>query len=196
MNASEQTPNTLVRDLYDRLGDLLQRGDDAYIEEGPALVQDALADPGFLDGIETETAVDKYTRAKVIGDPGKHVIRYMEWPPEYALMPHEHHGRPCFEVLIDGTLVLTEMHPETAGDGRYEMEVGDVTVCRAGEAAVVDPRDGDDVHAVYSPERSRSLHCYPSDEFHSYGYVPADENDENDAPTDYYRRERFELDAD
>lgn len=185
-------PNGEVEAVYDRLGDLLDRGDDAFVEDGPGIVQDALSDPGFLDGVETIPAVDSYTRAKVVGGPGNHVIRYMEWPPEYSLMPHEHHGRPCFEVLVEGTLVLTDMTPVEVEDGRYEMEPGDVTVCREGDAGVVDPRTGNCVHAVYSPERTKSLHCYPDDKYYSYGYVP---EDESNAEHDYYRRERFELDT-
>lgn len=193
MEASELAPNSQVREVYDRLGELLERGDDAFIEEGPSVVQKALTDPKFLDGIEAEPAVDSYTRAKVIGESGEHVIRYMEWPPEYSLMPHEHHGRPCFEVLVEGTLVLTDMVPREVDDGQYELEMGEVTVCRKEEAGVVDPRTGNDIHAVYSPERTRSLHCYPDDKFHSYGYVPEDEEDPSN---DYYRRKRFKLDED
>jgi hypothetical protein len=30
-----------------------------------------------------------------------HVTRSTEWLPEYALCPHEHHGRPCFEVIVE-----------------------------------------------------------------------------------------------
>lgn len=193
MGATDLAPNPEVKRVYDRLGELLDRGDDAFIEEGPAVVQEALTDPDFLDGVRTEPAVDSYTRAKVIGEPDEHVIRYMEWPPEYTLMPHEHHGRPCFEVLVEGTLALTDMEPREIEDGRYRMDVGDITVCNEGEAGVVDPRTGQDVHAVYSPERTRSLHCYPDDKFHSYGYVPEDESDPSN---DYYRRKRFELDED
>lgn len=112
----------------------------------------------------------------------------MEWPPEYTLMPHEHHGRPCFEVLVEGTLVLTDMHATRVDENRYELHPGGVTVCTAGDAGVVDPRQGDDIHAVYSPERARSLHFYPDDAHYSYGYVLDDE-------TDTYHRERFELDT-
>lgn len=184
---SDVAAATTIREVYDRLGDLLDRGDDAFIEEGPAVVQDALSNPAFLDGVEPEPAEDSYTRTKVIGDPGDHVIRYMEWPPEYTLMPHEHHGRPCFEVLVEGTLALTDMRPEQLEGDRYELDPGAVTICRDGDAGVVDPRTGHDVHAVYSPERTRSLHCYPDDAHYSYGYVLQDD--------DTYRRERFELDA-
>jgi|GEM_PF-5754038 len=191
--ATTAVPNERIETVYDRLGDLLKEGDDAFVEDGPGIVKEALSEPGFLDGVETEPATDSYTRAKVIGEPGGHVIRYMEWPPEYTLMPHEHHGRPCFEVLVDGTLALTDMVPTEVEEGRYEMDIEGITTCRENDAGVVDPRTGNDVHAVYSPERTRSLHCYPDDAFHSYGYV---QEDEDDPSNDYYRRERFELDDD
>lgn len=193
MGSTELAPNKSVATVYDQLGQLLEQGDDAFIEEGPRIIQDALQNTNFLENVETNAAVDSYTRAKVIGNPGDHVIRYMEWPPEYSLMPHEHHGRPCFEVLVDGTLVLTDMEPHEMDEKRYEMEIGEVTICRTADAGIVDPRTGNDVHAVYSPERTRSIHCYPDDKFYSYGYIP---EDETDPANDYYLRQRFELDSD
>jgi len=33
----------------------------------------------------------------------------MKWLPEYALLPHEHHGRPCFEVIVKGQLLITDL---------------------------------------------------------------------------------------
>lgn len=51
---SEVAPTPSIRRVYDRLGELLDDGDDAFIEEGPRIVQDALSDPQFLDGVEPE----------------------------------------------------------------------------------------------------------------------------------------------
>lgn len=189
MAITEMQPSAAVRDVYEQLGELLERGDDAFIEEGPEIVQDAVEDPEFLEGLSTERATDSYTRAKVIGEPGKHVIRFMEWPPEYALMPHEHHGRPCFEVLVDGTLFLANMDVTEVENDRYELEVCDTEVCTTGDAGVVDPRTGCDVHAVYSPTRSRSLHIYPDDNYTGVGYVP----DEEATEQDLYLRKEFQL---
>lgn len=192
MGRSERTPTDTLKKVYDQLGQLLDRGDNTFIEEGPSIVKDALSDPAFLEGIETESAVNSYTRAKVLGAPGEHIIRFMEWPPEYTLMPHEHNGRPCFEVLVEGTLVLTDMELIPVSDDRYELKPRAVTVCHEGDAGVIDPRNGNDVHAVYSPERTRSLHIYPDDKYYAYGYVPENPNDPH---SDYYLRERFELDT-
>lgn len=183
-------PNQQVRDVYDQLGELLGDGDDAFVEEGPAILAEAIEEPGFFDGIEAEPADDSYTRAKVIGDPGEHVIRYMEWPPEYALMPHEHHGRPCFEVLVDGMLFLADMDAREVDDGLYDLEVTGREVCEPGDTAVVDPRNGSDIHAVYSPVRTRSLHVYPDDAYYSVGYVDAETDDPRD---DLYHRKEFQL---
>jgi hypothetical protein len=188
MAPSGTEPNEKVVSVYQTLGDLLEEGDDAFIEEGPEVVQSAIEDPAFFDGVSTEHATDSYTRAKVIGREGEHVIRYMEWPPEYALMPHEHHGRPCFEVLVEGNLFLANMEATDVEDGRYTLDVTDTDVCWPGDAGIVDPRDGSDIHSVYSPVRTRSLHCYPDDNYYGVGYVPAD-----DADGDLYEREKFQL---
>ena len=185
----DSAPNPKVRAVYEQLGDLLDQGDDVLVEEGPELLKEAIEDPEFFEGVETEHAdPGEYTRAKVIGEPGRHVIRFMEWPPGYELLPHEHHGRPCFEVLVDGLLSVVDMDPVPVGDDEYVMEVCDTEYTRPGESAVIDPRVCD-VHAVYSPVRSRSLHVYPDDNYHAYGYVLQDDDRERDV----YRRERFEL---
>ncbi|WP_435364211.1 hypothetical protein [Haloarchaeobius sp. DYHT-AS-18] len=183
-------PNAQVRDVYDRLGSLLDRGDEVFIEEGPGLLQAAIAEPGFFDGVEPAPAdSDHYTREKVAGAPGGHVIRFMEWPPGYSLVPHEHHGRPCFEVLVDGLLHVVDMTAEQVDEEHYTLSILDCDVTEPGEAAVVDPREND-IHAVYSPVRSCSLHVYPDDRSFAYGYeLDEDASDE----TDLYRRERFEL---
>jgi len=194
-------PNPRVAEVYERLRELLDRGDDAFIEDGPRVVQDAIGDPGFFEGVDTDHAdPGEYTRRKVAGRPDGPVIRFMEWPPEYALVPHEHHGRPCFEVLVEGTLFLTDFEPErvegsgSAGDGagadRYLLHETGHEVCEPGDAGVVDPRNGSDVHSVYSPVRSRSLHVYPDDNYHAYGYVHVGDGDPD---RDLYERERFEL---
>jgi len=190
MSQHVSAPNTHVQKVYEELGTLLEQGDDVFVEQGPEIVKSAMKEPGFFDGVETEHAgPDEYTRAKVIGEPGGHVIRFMEWPPEYTLCPHEHHGRPCFEVLVDGLLSVVNMKPQPVDDERYRMEVVGTELTRPGESAVIDPREND-VHAVYSPVRSRSLHVYPEDKTFAYGYELVEDDD---AEEDYYTRERFEL---
>ncbi len=187
--SSREAPNPAVRAVYDELGALLDRGDDVFVEEGPPLLEEAIERDGFFEGVTSDSAPpDEYTREKVIGDPGEHVIRFMEWPPEYTLMPHEHHGRPCFEVLVEGHLVLSDMKQTRVGDNEFTFEVIDSTVAQPGESAVVDPRKNE-IHAVYSPVRSRSLHVYPEDDWRAYGYVHKKE--ENN--TDIYERREFQL---
>jgi len=187
----ETDPNPVVRDVYDELGRLLDRGDDAFVEEGPALLEGAIERDGFFRNVTTDPAApDEYTREKVIGDPGEHVIRFMEWPPEYALMPHEHHGRPCFEVLVEGHLVVTDLERTEQDEDTYTFDVIESTVTLPGESAVVDPRENE-IHAVYSPVRSKSLHVYPDDHWKAYGYVLTDEEKENSAGI--YERREFQL---
>jgi len=184
-------PNSRVAETYERLCGLLERGDDAFIEEGPGILQSAIQDPDFFDGVDTIHADgDRYTRRKVVGRPEGPVIRFMEWPPEHALLPHEHHGRPCFEVLVEGRLFLTDFEPECLEADRYLLDEREHEVCGPGDAGVVDPRTGSDVHAVYSPVRSRSLHVYPDDNYHAFGYV---HQEDGDPERDVYVRERFEL---
>lgn len=186
---SQSAPNPLVREVYDELGALLERSDDAFVEEGPGILQDAITEEGFFENVHTDPAApDEYTREKVVGDPGEHVIRFMEWPPEYTLMPHEHHGRPCFEVLVEGELLVADLERTEVADGEYTFDVLESTVTEPGESAVIDPRENE-IHSVYSPVRSRSLHVYPEDNWQAYGYV-LDES-ENDADT--YERREFEL---
>lgn len=185
----QEAPNPIVREVYEELGDLLARGDDVFVEEGPPLLQAAIERDGFFENVTTDPAApDEYTREKVIGDPGKHVMRFMEWPPEYTLVPHEHHGRPCFEVLVEGHLVLSTLDRTRVGDNEFTFEVVDSSVAHPGDAAVVDPRENE-IHAVYSPVRSKSLHVYPEDNWRAYGYVHTDEAD----GADLYERREFQL---
>lgn len=186
---SQSAPNPLVREVYDELGALLERSDDAFVEEGPGILQDAITQEGFFENVHTDPAApDEYTREKVVGDPGEHVIRFMEWPPEYTLMPHEHHGRPCFEVLVEGELLVADLERTEVADGEYTFDVLESTVTEPGESAVIDPRENE-IHSVYSPVRSRSLHVYPEDNWQAYGYVLHKPG--NDADT--YKRREFEL---
>ena len=187
--SSQATPNPLVREVYDELGDLLERGDDAFVEEGPGILKEAITREGFFENVSTDPAApDEYTREKVIGDPGEHVIRFMEWPPEYTLMPHEHHGRPCFEVLVEGQLLIADLERTQESEGEYTFDVLDSAITRPGESAVIDPRENE-IHSVYSPVRSRSLHVYPEDNWRAYGYVYK----ESEKNTDIYERREFEL---
>lgn len=183
-------PNELVQELYTELGALLEKGDNTFIEDGPVLLQSYIERDGFFDGVEPEHAEDGYTRNRVIGGGEacgeEHVIRFMEWPPGYRLMPHEHHGRPCFEVLVDGELHVTDMTAEPVDErtDRYRLEeVGTYTV-HPGDAGIIDPRENE-IHAVETMDRSRSLHVYPEDNASCAGYVQ-----ETD---DLYRRETFSL---
>ncbi len=182
-------PNPIVREVYDELGALLSQGDDVFIEEGPALLKEAIGREGFFRNVTTDPAApDEYTREKVIGDPGGHVIRFMEWPPEYTLVPHEHHGRPCFEVLVEGQLMLADFERSRVGEDRYTLELVDSSVTDPGESAIVDPREGE-IHSVYSPVRSKSLHVYPEDNWRAFGYRFRDEA----GSADIYERVEFQL---
>lgn len=188
-SAPRSDPNPQVRQVYDDLGELLDRGDDVFVESGPARLQEAITrDDFFIDVTTDPAAPDQYTREKVIGDPGEHVIRFMEWPPGYVLMPHEHHGRPCFEVLVEGQLMIADFDRTRTGDDEFTLEVIDSSIVQPGESAVVDPRQNE-IHGVYSPVRSKSLHVYPEDNWRAFGYVLKEEA----AVADIYERREFQL---
>jgi hypothetical protein len=187
MATKTKAPNERVGAVYDRLAALLEQGDDTFIEEGPSVLQAAIEEEGFFEGVDTERACGEYTRNLVYREADGPVIRFMEWPPEYALMPHEHHGRPCFEVLVDGQLFLANMDIEEVEPEEYTLDVVETEVCGPGDAGVVDPRNGSDIHAVYSPVRSCSLHVYPDDSHYGIGYIQTDDDN------DHYERKKFQL---
>ena len=77
----------------------------------------------FLNNVEfKETNSDKYTRTKVIGEGGKPVIRAMRWPAEYELMPHEHHGRPCMELIVSGNMEVKDIKAKATQCNKYILE--------------------------------------------------------------------------
>jgi len=178
--------NDIVDALYADLTAVAEEGDAALLDEGPEILQEYIAD-GLLDEVAPEPAEDGYTRRKIVGgDQDDLVVRYMEWPAEFSLMPHEHHGRPCFEVVTEGELAISDMVPRAVEDG-YEMELQGTYVAGEGDVGLVDPADGE-VHAVYSPVRARSIHVYPVDPDTAAGYELVD------AEEDLYERRTFTLD--
>jgi hypothetical protein len=171
--------NPLVRELYDELGTLLEDGDDRFIEDGPDLLQAFMQKDGFFDGVDTIPAADgAYTRKRIIGggQEDRQVIRFMEWPPDHHLPPHEHHGRPCFEVLVEGELAVTDMERDHVAGDRYRLTPIDQYTVTSGEAGIIDPRQTD-IHEVRTTERSRSLHVYPVDKETCTIYTRLDEDE-------------------
>lgn len=182
-------PNALVMTLYNELEHLLLCGDSTFINNGPVLLKEFLLKPGFFEGVETVPAIGKnYTRKKIIGEPNKHVIRFMEWPAGYFLLPHEHHGRPCFELLVEGLLMIDDWKVEKNSDDYYTLEKIKEYTVKPGQAGVVDPAITQ-VHSVLSIERSKSLHVYPLDNPRTFCY-------ENISCNGLYKRKEFELKKD
>jgi len=179
--------NFLIKELYSKLGTILEEGDDAFITKGPLMVRKYFSKKDFLKALKTNPAKNGYTRVKVIGENGKHVIRFMEWAPGFNLMPHEHHGRPCFELLVSGQTVVSDMLTTQVKDDLYKLKVIQTKIVNPGEFAVVDPRITQ-IHSVFSPVRSTSVHFYPSDNYSNFGYIL----NENDS----YIRTEFKLKLD
>jgi hypothetical protein len=55
-------------------------------------------------------------------------------------MPQEHHGRPCFEVLVEGELLVADLERTAVPEAEYTFDVLESTVTEPGESAVIDPR--------------------------------------------------------
>ena len=165
----------LRRDLYEGLGNILEtEGDDGFITNGPKLVQRAFsANPSLFNGLRFVRAENNYTRAKVIGEEGRHVILAMEWAPGFYLLPHEHHGRPCFDFVIQGHLRVTDYEANKINGNkrieRYRLTPLRTYGAKTGNFVVVNPSFGE-IHSVKTIEKSRSIHFYPGDNAYSFGY--------------------------
>jgi hypothetical protein len=85
--------------------------------------------------------------------------------------------------------VLADLERIDLGDGSYGFNVLNAKIAEPGDSAVIDPRENE-IHSVYSPVRSKSIHVYLSDEWSAYGYVLT--NSETDG-TDVYERREFQL---
>ena len=179
--------NQIIQDLYGKFSNLLSISDNAFIEEGPTLLKHIFEEQGLeklMAGIRYKYPQDGYTRTKLIGEKGKQVIRFMEWPFSYYLHPHEHHGRPCFEILIYGKLEVIDFKPVEVGEGRYKLDFFKRDVLNPGQVGIIDPRITE-VHSVRSLKKSGSLHVYPSDENYTTAYIFIHK--------ELYGKERFEL---
>ena len=133
--------NPIMTELYSKLEKALAEGDVSFIEQGPDLILKYFNKDGFLDGVEFKQAnSDKYSRKKVIGEEGKHVIRAMRWPAGYELMPHEHHGRPCIELLVSGQMAVWDMVADHKDNDLYDLIVIDYQNLKPGNIAIVNPK--------------------------------------------------------
>jgi len=153
------------KEVYKPLGDILkEEGDGGFIKKGPDIVFSFFKKhPQKLYSLKSKYAEEGYTRKKVICDDGLHAVRCMEWCPNAVSPIHEHGGRPCFDIVLEGELDIVDYSPNREGNlfrlvekKRYSVSVGDFVK--------VDPFKGGEIHEVINGRvRSRSLHFYPID---------------------------------
>ena len=178
-----------VDTFYEELADLLQEGSTAVDKEGPALLTRLMQTPGAFESLEFLPAADKYTRNRVYIRGDGPVIYVMEWPPGSVLMPHDHHDEFCFEYLLEGQLVITNwiaepLSPEDNTPERFNLKLHNTKIVEPGETASVN-RAVTDIHSVYAPVRTHTIHVYEHDHSSAFGFVRNDD--------DSYTRTEFVL---
>ena len=157
------------QEVYEKLGKILEeRGDQGFISEGPKIVAKFYEKHSdIIKNFETKHTESGYTRKKVICDNGKHAVRFMEWYPKSVSPIHEHGGRPCFDIVIEGVLEVGDFKAVKNKDGGNEYKLEEVKRYKAKPSGfiIVDPKKtGMEIHIVKSlNEKSRSLHFYPID---------------------------------
>ena len=84
--------------------------------------------------------------------------------------------------------MVTDLERTQLSDGTYTFDTLDTTIVCLGDSAVIDPRQNE-VHSIYSPVRSKSLHVYPEDNWKAYKCVLQ----ESEKDADIYERQEFQL---
>ena len=107
----------------------------------------------------------------------------MEWPEGFILSPHEHHNRPCFELLLEGRMHVCEYKSEKIKNNIYRLEIYNFHSLKPGDIAKVDLDV--QIHSIYSSKLCRSLHVYPKDNDFTYFY--------NNLGNDNYKRTKLKL---
>ena len=157
----------LRKEVYEPLGEILKnKGDDGFISEGPKLLKTFYdKNCANMNAIESDHAEYDYTRKRVICENGLHAIRCMEWAPGASSAIHEHGGRPCFDIVLEGELEIIDYFVEHIEGEKYNLTEIKRYSAQIGDLVIVNPIDSNsEVHTVVNgSRRSRSLHCYPID---------------------------------
>lgn len=156
-----------IEKLYLQLRESMKKGDKKFIYYATAALRD-----GFLEGIFSSLHFDpappgKYTRKKIMGTTEDDlVIRAMEWN-SVCVPPHEHHGRPCFEIILGGVFRVTMWSASKKREG-YALRAGAIHSLHPGDVAVL--THDENIHSVECGGVGRSLHIYPLDKPFTYVY--------------------------
>ena len=155
------------KDVYEPIGRILDSvGDAGFITEGPLVIEDFYKrHREILESFGTKPAIRGYTRKKIICENGRHAARCMEWAPDAVSSIHEHGGRPCFDIVLEGRLKIVDYFPERIEGNLFELREVNKYEVGPGEMVLVNPiKDKSEVHMVMnSGVRSRSIHFYPID---------------------------------
>ena len=148
-----------LQTFYRQIEELVEHSDQRFLEQGPSLLEKAAQDTRFLRAVE-EARGDQM-RAVVMGEVGKPVIVAWNWPLDFSLRPHEHHGKSCFDIGTQGQFVVVNYMPHEEEKGVFTLEEWGTQVVNPGQIARVDPRVTE-VHSVYCPLGATSIHVYPA----------------------------------
>ena len=161
-------------ELYGILKNLCSQNDQTFLEEGPNKVREYFSRGDLLRGDEFKETLNCYSRTKIIGQQGKLVIRAMKWPDGFYLVPHEHHNRPCIELLVSGLMTISDIASEHIENNLYSnlygLRILETHELQSGDMAVVDPAVTQ-IHDIVAIEKCTSLHFYPSDKLTSHKYI-------------------------
>lgn len=175
---------TAMNNLYMILENLCSQSDQNFLDNGPDIVKEYFSKGDLLLGNEFEEPSGSYSRAILIGDVGQFVVRAMSWPNDFYLPPHEHHDRPCIELLVSGFMSVDDIEATKVGDDLYKLRVSKRNILKPGDIAIVDPSITQ-IHEITTFQQSTSLHFYPSDEKISHRYMQQDKG--------LFLREEFKL---
>ncbi len=179
---NEEILNQFRELIYNPLGQIsASEGDMGFVSKGPQIVADVYAkEPELFATLATKHAEEGYTRKKVICDNGKHAVRCMEWAPDAISAIHEHGGRVCFDIVLEGVLEVIDYRPHAIAGEKELFFLEEVRRYEAhmGEFVIIDPFTNDfEAHTVVNLHTtSKSLHFYPIDHRSMYIYQDLGDN--------------------
>jgi len=139
--------------IYDPLGYILEEeGDFGFIKHGPDIVKSLYNnEPELFSALAPVHAESGYTRKKIIYDDTKHAALLMEWCPNCLSPIHEHGGRVCFDIVIDGELQAINFKAERVSESTYRLKKMSSYIVRPGECVIVNPFESkSDIHMISS----------------------------------------------
>jgi len=185
--------NARLCELYSKLECSLRESDGSFLEHGKRAVRDYAFHNGYLrsdvvEGIEFDDPGKCYSRRKILGDEGKHVILDMNWSPDFSLFAHEHGKRPCIMLIVEGHMYVTDFEAVRITHDKYQLnEIGHHELF-PGDIGTVDPVG--DIHSMDVITPSKTLHFYAEDRKSCFGYLKPKDQAQDDG---LFFRKEFQL---